>query len=238
MRAVQTTGTYSIYEKFARDQRLVSLFEGSTVVSLQTIAMQLKSIAKRARNPLQTPAVDVHTLFCIDAPLPALELDRLTITVRGNDTVCSFGLFDLPDRLREVKGLSNLAAVLDDGAARLRALYDDINARTADRLMQDPFWFDAARKYCDLFAIASLASLWYCNRTDVSTLSHPLFHDPLLLSGALRQRLERDASISTDSAAHYDRWLRDRIGRQEAISLLTLVAPFSAVDWEPLWSTH
>lgn len=237
--ATHTSGTHAIFEKFARDQRLVSLFEGSTVVCLQMIAVQLKGIAKRAQSPLQANYVDVHTLFNVQSPLPTLELDRLTVSVAGNNTVCNFALFDLPRRLQQSQnseGMTEMITVLDKCAARLSELFYRINDRANDKLMQDPFWFDSARIYCDLFSVSALASFWYCNRTESMGLSHPLFEDLTLLSTALWRCIDRDSTVPLDAACHYARWLHARMQRQEAISLLPLEAPFDATEVAPLES--
>ena len=83
-----------VFQKIMRDNLLVGLFDGSTVVNAQWIADQLPAVFRK----LGTQIIDPETcsqLFDLTSPLPAFRPEKLSLTCRGQDLLMNTieGLF-------------------------------------------------------------------------------------------------------------------------------------------------
>jgi hypothetical protein len=85
-----------IFQKMLRDNSLMSLFDGSTAVNLQTIALHL-------RQQKRGDSVNLETLFGLHHPLPSFSPEKLELTNRGrNDVLASLGNTDLTNEVDEL----------------------------------------------------------------------------------------------------------------------------------------
>lgn len=77
------------FGKLQRDCRLISLFDGNTVINLQALVVQLPTLARQRRRngPQQEASSLLNKLFDLDEPLQALETQRLKLSSKGQDYI-------------------------------------------------------------------------------------------------------------------------------------------------------
>jgi alkylation response protein AidB-like acyl-CoA dehydrogenase len=151
-----------IFQKMLRDGAVTSLFDGSTVVTLQSLAVQLRQLT---REPL--PDGPHPTGFDLAAPLPELDWRRLELTSRGQDDVLA-GLALLEGRLPAAPLMaSRLTSLVAEVKSRWRALRERVEAAHQRRgvdFARSVEAFDLARDYCVLHAAAAALQLWLGSR--------------------------------------------------------------------------
>lgn len=126
---------HGVFQKIVRDNAIAGLFDGSTAVNLQTIALQLR---QRRRHD----AVNLEPLFNLRHSLPSLAPEKFELTNRGrNDILSSLDIVDdvipLLNELREEQ--ERFEKNLDDS-------------------------FETAKKYCLFHAAAACVQIWIHNR--------------------------------------------------------------------------
>lgn len=159
------------FQKLVRDSAIVSLFDGSSVVNLRAVGLQLRQLAA-ARARSAAAAADLRSrlgrLFRLREPLPSLDFVRLSLVNRGGDDVLSglpVSLAMLPAGEREERVRARAGEVL----AALAALDREVLAIQAGDPAGDdksPELFELARRYCALYAAAACIQLWIHNRDD------------------------------------------------------------------------
>ena len=126
---------FGIFQKMLRDNAITPLFDGSTPVNLQTIALHLRQ-EKRGES------IDLATLFNLHSPLPSFAPEKLELTNRGRNDI-----------------LNNLCNTdVTNEIDQLLAEYERFSEESADS-------FDAAKKYCVFHAAAVCIQMWKHNRT-------------------------------------------------------------------------
>jgi alkylation response protein AidB-like acyl-CoA dehydrogenase len=166
-----------MFQKILRDNALVSLFDGSSVVNLHAIALQLRQLAKhrtqadpRRREEL---ASCLAALFSLQRPLPAFDPSTLTLSNRGcNDVLqgieVSLAYLETlhkepavaPEVLQTIIGLTrDILIALDTQDNRLRSLPITKGYR------EPPELFTLAKHYCILHTAATCLHMWLYNRT-------------------------------------------------------------------------
>lgn len=101
-----------LFQKMLRDQRLISLFDGSTIVNLQNIAHQINFIVKKAQYAPQSAEqfIAFTDIFCIDKAVPPFNPSQLSLSVHGQD------LFSYPPttaRTRLFESISSRSYFID-----------------------------------------------------------------------------------------------------------------------------
>jgi alkylation response protein AidB-like acyl-CoA dehydrogenase len=165
-----------IFQKMLRDNSVISVFDGSTVVNLHALILQLRPIAKyRARRkPAQMDAIAarLETIFSLDATLPPFQPTQLELFGRGADDALQ-GLELALEQLQALKAESDVnAEVLEQITALTQIFLEELDAQ--DRLVansafefghdQSPELFELAKKYCTLHAGACCVQMWLHNR--------------------------------------------------------------------------
>ena len=126
---------FGIFQKMLRDNAITPLFDGSTPVNLQTIALHLRQ-EKRGES------VDLAPLFNLHTPLPSFAPEKLELTNRGrNDVLNSLCNTDVTNEIDQ-----------------LLSEYERFGDESADS-------FDAAKKYCVFHAAAVCIQMWKHNRS-------------------------------------------------------------------------
>jgi alkylation response protein AidB-like acyl-CoA dehydrogenase len=167
-----------IFQKLLRDNAVVSLFDGSTVVNLSALCVQLASLLGYRRKPAAGGDEQLRTrlaaIFCLARPLPEFAGSRLTLFNRGQDDV----LQGLPIAVEQLGGL-NATVGLDPGVLqRIVTLANDLveQLQVEDQSVQEvtssgdrtvyrsPAMFELAKRYCTLHAAAACLQLWLYNR--------------------------------------------------------------------------
>lgn len=121
-----------IFQKTLRDGAVVSVFDGSEPVCLDSVALQLGALAKARREVRED---DWSRLYDLRAELPPFEPARSTVFGRGRDATFA----SLPALLRMLDGLApsddcdaDRLAALRAGADRLRQRVDDLFAAAGE----------------------------------------------------------------------------------------------------------
>ncbi|WP_413755426.1 acyl-CoA dehydrogenase family protein [Streptomyces sp. MMBL 11-3] len=129
LRAAEHVGTF---QKMLRDGAVVSVFDGSEPVCLDSIALQLPALAKAHGHD---PDEDWRPLYDLRADLPPFEPDRVSVFGRGRDATFA-SLPALTDRLAALSPSAGCdgqrLAVLRERAAELRDELDALLARVQE----------------------------------------------------------------------------------------------------------
>jgi alkylation response protein AidB-like acyl-CoA dehydrogenase len=167
---------YGIFQKVLRDNSIISMFDGSTIVNLHALILQLRHLSKyRARRKPQT-MVEIQsrleTTFSLEKPLPTFEPEKLELFGRGIDDPLQ-GLEIALQQLEGLKGESDvdpevLDKLIDLGNLALEELnaHDEqiANSKFEFGHDQSPELFEIAKKYCTLHAAAACLHMWLYNR--------------------------------------------------------------------------
>jgi len=167
---------WGVFQKTLRDNALVGLFDGSTVVNLNAIALQLRHLTKgrATERDAEKARALVESVFTLARPLPEFNPAELTIFNRGQDCVLQ-ALRHAAARLDDIKDepgvdagvLASLSALAAELLLRLEAhdksLEDLVNA-SGQAFGKSPETFDLAKDYCLIHAAASCLHTWLHNR--------------------------------------------------------------------------
>jgi alkylation response protein AidB-like acyl-CoA dehydrogenase len=157
------------FAKIQRDIRLVSIFDGNTVVNLQAIRFQLKGLARRRRAGLvpSGPAL-MRSLFDLGATLPELQRDALSLSSHKGDPVVA-GLEEAAELLLQDTRLSETGRTrVHPRLSALLAERDTIENEALDAPLDvrrlTPSDFDLARRYARVFAAVCCIRIFLHNR--------------------------------------------------------------------------
>lgn len=167
---------YGIFQKVLRDNSIISMFDGSSIVNLHALILQLRPLAKsRARRKSQTMAEiqsRLETIFSLNKPVPTFEPQKLELFGRGIDdplqglelALQQLGILqDEPDVEPEV--LDKLIHLGNLVLEELNAHDEQIaNSKFEFGHDQSPELFEIAKKYCTLHAAACCLHMWLYNR--------------------------------------------------------------------------
>lgn len=214
-----------LFQKVERDHRIVGLFDGNTLVNLQTLITNGRALSRGyARN--RATAADLGQMFALDRDPGTLDPAKLRLTpARGSSVLNAFT--DAVEQLAAVAGGApgplgavRLARRLLGITGRVHALLAVQPARV-DRI--EPENFQAARQYALCFAAAS-AVLFYLHNSDraVSGPAAPLWADALWLRAALGRLLCRLEGHDEAAAAEVDPLVEPLLAQTRARSLYSL----------------
>ena len=164
---------FGIFQKVLRDNAIISVFDGSTVVNLHALILQFRQIAKyRARKKAKTSEemqTRLATIFSLAKPVPTFVPEKLELFGRGADD----SLQGLEIAIKQLEGLKDVnPKVLDQLISLGKMLLDELNTQDEEIVKskfeyghdQSPELFAMAKKYCTLHAAASCLHFWIYNR--------------------------------------------------------------------------
>ena len=169
---------WGIFQKVLRDNSIISMFDGSTVVNLHALILQLRQLTKyrsRRKAKMAQIASRLETIFCLEKPLPPFEPELLTIFGRGADDP----LQGLELALEQLQGLKTEPEVEEDVLEQIMSLsamvleeldaHDQAIATSKFEFghAQSPELFEIAKKYCTLHAAACCLHMWLYSRTEL-----------------------------------------------------------------------
>jgi alkylation response protein AidB-like acyl-CoA dehydrogenase len=167
-----------LFQKLLRDNAVVSLFDGSTVVNLSAICAQLPYLlaqwSKAELKPDASLRLRLSIIFTLQQPLPNFAANRLTLFNRGRDDVIQ----GLPFALEELVRLQDAAEIASDVLERIglathkaieqiRQMEQSVQQLVSSQgrdAVKSPTMFDFAKQYCGLHAAAACLQLWLYNR--------------------------------------------------------------------------
>lgn len=172
---------HGIFQKVYRDNAILSLFDGSTVVNLHAIALQLGHLTRRSEhaNERQSELSNrLARIFSLTQPLPDFDPAALTLHNRGRDSILQGFALSL-EKLSSLSSPSSIApkdtrdsATLALIESRARAIMAEVESQcefiTASlkdsAFNKSPEMFEQAERYCLLEAAACCVHLWVHNR--------------------------------------------------------------------------
>ncbi|AFZ59873.1 acyl-CoA dehydrogenase family protein [Anabaena cylindrica FACHB-243] len=167
---------WGIFQKVLRDNAIISMFDGSTVVNLHALLLQLRQLAKsrvrNAVNNLEKLQTRLATTFDLTQPLPPFNGKKLELVNRGGDDVLQ-GLDLALTSLQHLKADSNLdpdilyqiITLTNIVQEELNTLDEQITASTFQfGHEQSPEVFDMAKQYCVMHVAAACVHTWLHNR--------------------------------------------------------------------------
>jgi hypothetical protein len=164
-----------------RDNAIAGLFDGSSIVNLNAIGLQLPQLCER--HDTQTPASYVELqarqrfIFDLNAQLPLLRPEKLSLTSRGYNDVLN-GIQLVPVQLQNLEGQSGLEPAtigeISDLMGRVIAESGELHRRLREitagqagnrgALDKSPEIVELAKRYCSLNAAAACVQIWIYNR--------------------------------------------------------------------------
>lgn len=168
---------WGIFQKVLRDNSIISMFDGSTVVNLHALILQLRPLTKyRSRRKSNTMAEiqgRLETIFSLEKPLPTFQPTQLELFGRGIDDPLQ-GLEIALQQLEALKQTSDLDEEVLENLLQLGNLvleeldnHDQLIANSKFEYGHDqsPELFEIAKKYCTLHGAAACLHMWLYNRT-------------------------------------------------------------------------
>src|SRR5215213_6057656 len=169
---------HGLFQKLARDNSILGLFDGSTIVNLNAIALQLPQLAVTRAKPIghddEKLRAQLAACFTLAEPLRDFDPAGLTLHNHGRDAIVQ-GLRISSERLTELKSKPEIDAEVLEAITRLtRHLIEEVGTQEAalqkilsrDSHMRgkSPELFDLAKNYSALFAGAACVHMWLHNR--------------------------------------------------------------------------
>lgn len=215
---------YGMFEKIERDHRIVALFDGNTLVNLNSLINQFRSLVRRWRRP-ESGVTEAASSACdLSAPLPAFDATRLTLLSRYGGSLLA-ALPTWTTELREEAEHNPALTPAADAAQQLLAVTESVHqdmAEPMDVVAGVPYEaFETARRYCLCFAGAACLGLWLHNRR---VATGGIWRDAGWLRTALDRLLVRlgDRQPGSDPEA-YDRLLDEAYAARSAGRLFSLL---------------
>ncbi|WP_328870171.1 acyl-CoA dehydrogenase family protein [Streptomyces sp. NBC_00287] len=203
---------YGMFEKIERDHRIVSLFDGNTLVNLNSLVSQFRSLVRNWRRPRLDPAPACD----LSVPLPDFDPADLSLMSRYGSSLLSA----LPAWTAALEG--HPAA---EAARRLLAVTEGvIEEMAAPRELVGgvPYEaFETARRLCLCCAGAACMGLWLHNRL---VATGGVWRDGVWLRAGLDRLLVRlgEHQRAADREA-YDRLLDEAYAARSAGRLFSLL---------------
>ncbi len=167
---------WGIFQKVLRDNSIISMFDGSTVVNLHALILQLRQLSKyRARRKPETlNKIQSHLeqIFSLERAIPPFPTEKLDLFGRGMDDPIQ-GLEIALKQLEELKEQGQIKQEIIEKVIELTELVlEEVNAH--DQIITDskfefghdqsPELFEITQKYCTLHAAACCIQMWIYNR--------------------------------------------------------------------------
>lgn len=170
---------YGIFQKVLRDNSIISMFDGSTVVNLHALILQLRHLTKSRKKRKPQTLADIQarleTIFSLDKPLPPFNPQKLELFGRGADDPLQ-GLEIALQQLDSLKNASEIDLdVLDHLIALSKVILEELDAHDEQIATskfeyghdQSPELFEIATRYCTLHAATCCLQMWLYNRTSL-----------------------------------------------------------------------
>ncbi|WP_326700509.1 acyl-CoA/acyl-ACP dehydrogenase [Streptomyces sp. NBC_01754] len=195
------------FQKVERDHRIVGLFDGNTLVNLNSLVNQFRSLVRGYRRGTGD-VQGARAAYDLATPLEPLDPTKLSLVARRGSGVQA-GLAEHAAALaRRAERQPALAAAA--GAARrlveaTTRVHDEMETQQHVVGDVEPEVFDTARRYALCYAGAACLGLWTHSADHVTDgPTAPLWRDGLWLRAALDRILFRLGEPDTGDDAAYE----------------------------------
>ena len=168
---------FGIFQKLLRDNSIISMFDGSSIVNLHALILQLRPLTKyRAKRNSRTMSAlksRLEAIFSLEKSVPPFEPNNLELFGRGMDDSLQ-GLEIALDMLEGLKNSDEVDAEILENLLMLGNLVlEELNAHDEQISQskfeyghdQSPELFEIAKKYCTLHAASACLHTWLYNRS-------------------------------------------------------------------------
>lgn len=198
---------HGMFQKVERDHRIVGLFDGNTLVNLNSLINQFRSLVRNYRRGAGDKAGAVAALD-LSAPLAPVDPTRLSLVARSGSGV----LATLPDSIATLRAAAGEEPALKSALAAAERLAETVDLvhdemeRHQNALADVPSQaFETARRYTLCFAAAACLGLWANNHAMPGTSR--VWQDGVWLRAALDRLLVRLGEAGADDGAAYEQLL-------------------------------
>jgi hypothetical protein len=153
---------WNMFQKMVRDSSIVSVVDGSTMVQLHALGLQLEQLTMERAGPEPDLSRRLETVFSLSMPLPPFDPKQMDLLSREGDDAVT-GIAFLCDQLRSAKASEASLDSVQRVSAEYRRLAADVgqahglSGRSA-RLLQ------LAKRFAHLHAAACCCHFWIHNR--------------------------------------------------------------------------
>lgn len=168
---------FGIFQKLLRDNSIISMFDGSSIVNLHALILQLRPLTKyRAKRNSRTMSAlksRLEAIFSLEKSVPPFEPNNLELFGRGMDDSLQ-GLEIALDMLEGLKDSQEVdPEVLENLLMLGNLVLEELNAHDEQISQskfeyghdQSPELFEIAKKYCILHAASACLHTWLYNRS-------------------------------------------------------------------------
>jgi len=168
---------FGIFQKLLRDNSIISMFDGSSIVNLHALILQLRPLtkyrAKRNSRTMSALKTRLEAIFSLEKSVPPFEPNNLELFGRGMDDSLQ-GLEIALDMLGGLKDSQEVdPEVLENLLMLGNLVLEELNAHDEQISQskfeyghdQSPELFEIAKKYCTLHAASACLHTWLYNRS-------------------------------------------------------------------------
>lgn len=168
---------FGIFQKLLRDNSIISMFDGSSIVNLHALILQLRPLtkyrAKRNSRTMSALKTRLEAIFSLEKSVPPFEPNNLELFGRGMDDSLQ-GLEIALDMLEGLKDSQEVdPEVLENLLMLGNLVLEELNAHDEQISKskfeyghdQSPELFEIAKKYCILHAASACLHTWLYNRS-------------------------------------------------------------------------
>lgn len=218
---------WGIFQKAFRDNLIVSVFDGSSVVCLNSLGAQLKQISLTRQRGRPASTESVEALFDLRQPLPEFQPSRMQVYSKGQDAVPA----SLPVLLEKLESLRPDTLLTEERLNGLRTLAKELGQQMAafdhdviryfetNKDANAPAVFAKAEKYCDLHTCIVSLGLWLHNRTYL----RDAFSEGAWLLAILGRSGSADFQTGALDALVRETLMNDLVERLQTNSMLSMV---------------
>ena len=153
---------WNMFQKMVRDSSIVSVFDGSTLVQLHALGLQLEQLITQPARLEPDLSRRLETVFSLSMPLPLFDPEQLDLFSREGDDAVS-GIPFLCDQFRSAKASEALLNAVQLVPAAHRRLMEDV--RQAHGLSgRSEGLLHLAKRFAHLHAAACCCHFWIYNR--------------------------------------------------------------------------
>lgn len=175
---------WGIFQKILRDHAIVSVFDGSTAVTLQAIALQLNQLASyrscTENNNSEEIRKRLELLFKLEKSLPDFNPQKLELYNRGRDTILQ-GIVIVPEHLYKLKEeadinlevIQTLIMLTNDIIIAINSqeqqILTELGKDYSCKWSQSSSIFKLAKNYSILHTASTCLHMWLYNRQSLSS---------------------------------------------------------------------
>ncbi|MGW0085202.1 acyl-CoA dehydrogenase family protein [Streptomyces sp. NPDC003393] len=216
---------HGMFQKVERDHRIVGMFDGNTLVNLNSLVNQFRALV-RGRQRGTGDVAGAAAAYDLSTPLPRLDPGRLSLVARRGSGVLA-GFEPCVARLEGLAGERPALALAAAAARRVADIVDRVHQEMEQwqGLVGDvpPAAFEVARRYALCHAAAVCLGLWTHSAAQFAgTATEPLWRDGLWLRAALDRILDRLGEGGGADDEAYDALLDYMITARRAGELFSL----------------